>query len=410
MARPVTYSQIGTGTGFYALLGLFGAFIAAGAAAFLYVEHYGHIVTGMTNKIVWGIPHVFAIFLIIAASGALNVASIGSVFNKAAYKPLSRMSGVLAMALLAGGLTVLLLDLGRPDRMIVAITTYNFKSIFAWNIILYSGFMAIVGAYLYVQMAKGMEKYIKPFGIMAFIWRLALTTGTGSIFGWLVARQGYDAAIMAPLFIAMSLSFGMACFILVVKYAGKATQRPLGRKMTWRMGRLMGIMAAAVLYFTTVRHLGNLYAAEHAGVEQFILFGGNIYSMLFWFGQILIGGVIPLALIFAPHKGPHKGGHCTRRISIAATLIILGGFAQLYVIIIGGQAFPLIMFPGMEVSSSFQDGIVGTYTPSLPEFALGMGGVAIAMLITVFAMMAFKLLPKDISDAALDPHLAKEAK
>lgn len=401
MALPIAYSSINSGKGFYATLALLGGFIAAGAAAFLYVEHHGHVVTGMTNQIVWGLPHVFAIFLIVAASGALNVASIGSVFNKKAYKPLSRISGVLALALLAGGLAVLLLDLGRPDRMIVAITTYNFKSIFAWNIILYSGFMAIVGAYVYVQMAKGTEKYKRPLGILAFIWRLALTTGTGSIFGWLVARQGYDAAIMAPLFIAMSLSFGMAVFILVVKYTGKATGNLLGSKMTWRMGRLMGIMAAAVLYFTTVRNLGNLYAAEHAGVEEFILFGGNIFTKLFWFGQILIGGVIPLILLFAPNKGQSSS-----RVTLASVLIIIGGFAQLYVIIVGGQAYPLVLFPGMEVSSSFQDGVVATYMPSIYEAALGLGGMAISLLMVVFAMMAFKLLPRDMSDAALDPHHA----
>ncbi len=405
MALPIAYSSINSGKGFYATLALLAGFIAAGAAAFLYVEHHGHVVTGMTNQIVWGLPHVFAIFLIVAASGALNVASIGSVFNKKAYKPLSRISGVLALALLAGGLAVLLLDLGRPDRMIVAITTYNFKSIFAWNIILYSGFMAIVGAYVYMQMAKGMEKYKRPLGILAFIWRLALTTGTGSIFGWLVARQGYDAAIMAPLFIAMSLSFGMAAFILVVKYTGKATGNLLGSKMTWRMGRLMGIMAAAVLYFTTVRNLGNLYAAEHAGVEEFILFGGNVFTKLFWFGQILIGGVLPLVLLFAPNKGESSS-----RVTLASVLIIIGGFAQLYVIIVGGQAYPLVMFPGMEVSSSFQDGVVASYMPSIYEAALGLGGVAISLLIVVFAMMAFKLLPRDMSDAALDPHHAVKAK
>ncbi len=46
------------------------------------MEHHGHVVTGMNNQIVWGMPHVFAIFLIVAASGVLNVASIGSVFGK----------------------------------------------------------------------------------------------------------------------------------------------------------------------------------------------------------------------------------------------------------------------------------------------------------------------------------------
>ena len=90
------------------------------------MEQHGHVVTGMDNQIVWGLPHVFAVFLIVAASGALNVASVASVFGRAAYKPLAPLSGLLASALLLGGLAVLLLDLGRPDRLVVALTHYNF--------------------------------------------------------------------------------------------------------------------------------------------------------------------------------------------------------------------------------------------------------------------------------------------
>ena len=89
---------------------------AIGLAAAHYMEQHGHIITGMNNQIVWGLPHVFAIFMIVAASGVLNVASIGSVFGKTAYKPLAPLSGLLCLALLAGGLMVLMLDLGRPDR------------------------------------------------------------------------------------------------------------------------------------------------------------------------------------------------------------------------------------------------------------------------------------------------------
>ena len=87
------------------------------------MEHNGHIVTGMNNRIVWGMPHVFAVFLIVTASGVLNVASVGSVFGRAPYKPMARLSGLLAIAFLIGGLAVLVLDLGRPDRLIVAMTT-----------------------------------------------------------------------------------------------------------------------------------------------------------------------------------------------------------------------------------------------------------------------------------------------
>ena len=125
------YEALNDGMGFYFLMAIFGAFILGGIGASWYMEHNGHIVTGMNNRIVWGLPHVFAVFLIVAASGALNVASIGSVFGKAQYKPMGRLSGLLAIALLVGGLAVLVLDLGRPDRLIVAMTKYNFKSIFA---------------------------------------------------------------------------------------------------------------------------------------------------------------------------------------------------------------------------------------------------------------------------------------
>ncbi|NNG11934.1 MAG: polysulfide reductase NrfD, partial [Halobacteria archaeon] len=126
MKQQIQFREIDGGMRFYSLLGFIGLFILAGLGAAYFMEHNGHHVTGMTNQIVWGTPHVFAVFLIVAASGALNVASISSVFGKTPYKPLARLSGLLAIALLVGGLAVLVLDLGRPDRLIVAMTYYNF--------------------------------------------------------------------------------------------------------------------------------------------------------------------------------------------------------------------------------------------------------------------------------------------
>ena len=112
----------------------------------------------MNNQVVWGLPHVFAIFLIVAASGALNVASIGSVFGQPAYKPHAPLSGLLCLALLAGGLMVLVLDLGRPERLIVAATHYNFKSIFAWNMLSLHGLFAIVALYLWTMLERAMDQ------------------------------------------------------------------------------------------------------------------------------------------------------------------------------------------------------------------------------------------------------------
>ncbi len=402
MKKPVFTQIKGNSSGYWMLLALLGGFILTALGATYYMEHGGHYVTGMSNNIVWGMPHVFAVFLIVAASGALNVASISSVFAKTAYKPLAPLSTLLAVALLAGGLMVLVLDLGRPDRLIVAMTKYNFKSIFAWNIILYNGFFVVVGIYMWTMLQRSMNKYSKVAGFSAFIWRLILTTGTGSIFGFLVARQAYDAAIMAPMFIVMSFSYGLAIYMLVLMASYKWTNRPLGDATFKRLKNLLGVFIAGVFYFIVVKHLTNLYATEHHGVEAFILRDGGIYTQMFWYGVMLIGTVIPLAIIYHPTVGMSRSA-----VGVASLFVILGGLALMYVIIIGGQAYPLVLFPGKEVSSTFFDGMVNNYAPTLAETLLGIGGFAVALFIVAFAVKVLRFLPESLADEAVDPHHSK---
>jgi Ni/Fe-hydrogenase subunit HybB-like protein len=402
--KPTTFREIaGNSKGYYSLLGLLGLVIAAGLGATYYMEHNGHWVTGMSNQIVWGMPHVFAVFMIVAASGALNVASMSSVFGKTAYKPLAPLSGLMAITLLIGGLMILVLDLGRPDRLIVAMTTYNFKSIFAWNMILYNGFFLIVGVYLWTMMQRKMNKYSHTAGFFAFLWRLALTTGTGSIFGFIVARQYYDAAIMAPMFIVMSFAFGLAFFLVFLLATYKWTGREIGAYLVNRLQKLLGLFVAGALLFVVIFHLTNLYATQHHGVEHFILEGNNIYSGLFWVGYILLGTIMPLAICYAPAFRASIGWTAA-----AAVMVIAGGLSQMYIIIIGGQAFPMDLFPGKEVSSSFFDGVVASYSPSAPEVLLGVSGVAVVFAATMFAVKILRFLPLSLADAKVDPHHSVE--
>ena len=77
----------GHGPGFLALMALLGALIAAALGAAWYMEHNGHYDTGMSNQIVWGAPHVFAVFLIVAASGAAitGAAFVGSCLTDSGF-------------------------------------------------------------------------------------------------------------------------------------------------------------------------------------------------------------------------------------------------------------------------------------------------------------------------------------
>ncbi|GJL82331.1 MAG: Hdr menaquinol oxidoreductase integral membrane subunit [marine bacterium B5-7] len=389
----IRYANIrGSSTGYFVWIVILILVSAAGLLAAHTMESQGHVVTGMNNQVVWGMPHVFAIFLILTASGVLNVASVGSVFGKAEYKPFGRLSALLAVTFLIGGLMVLVLDLGRPDRLIVAMTTYNFKSIFAWNIFLYTGFMVVVVVYLWMMFERRMQVYSRMVGIAALTWRFILTTGTGSIFGFLVARQAYDAAILAPMFILMSLSFGTALFILVSGAISRFTEMMVPDAMMERLKRLLGLFVMAVVYFVIVYHLANLYIVEHQDFEKFVLLDGGVYTLLFWGVQILIGTIIPLVLVYLKKSAQRSIVH------LAAALVIIGSFAQLYVLIIGGQAYPMSLFPGKQVSSSFYDGVIASYIPSMPEVLLGIGGVSTALLITTIAIRILPFLPERDAD------------
>jgi Ni/Fe-hydrogenase subunit HybB-like protein len=375
---------------FYALIAGAGLVVLAGLYAVHLMEEHGHIITGMNNQIVWGIPHVFAIFMIVAASGVLNVSSIGSVFNKPAYKARAPLAGLLSIAMLAGGLAVLMLDLGRPDRLIVAATNFNPTSVFAWNIVLYSGMFAAVAVYLWTMMSPGMKPWSKPAGFAVFIWRFVLTTGTGVIFSFLVARQAYGTAILPPMFIVISFAWGLAVFHIVQSAIYEWNDKTLDQYVQKRMKNLLGVFVIGALYFVVAYHLTNLYFARQADFEHFILLNGGIYPLMFWGGYILLGNLLPLLLIYLPGMG--KSIHVT----IASVLIIMGGFALLYVFVIGGQAFPLSIFPGFEVSSSFGDGAIGLYQPSLPEVSLGLAGVGIAFLITAIGIRILDFVPQEI--------------
>ena len=177
----------------------------------------------------------------------------------------------------------------------------------------------------------------------------------------------------------------------------KWSERELGDAVVNRLGNLLGVFVAAVLYFVAIYHLGNLYLAENTGVENFILFGDEVYTKLFWYVQIILGGLIPMALIYHPAT---KGNRSM--LGLASVLVIIGGLAQMYVLIIGGQAYPMEMFPGKEMLMGY--GGIAAYTPTFAETMLGVGGIATAAIAIAFLVKFLPFLPESLANEVADPH------
>ena len=181
----------------------------------------------------------------------------------------------------------------------------------------------------------------------------------------------------------------MANFHQRVSSSVTQARRSLPPLLLQRMKNLLATFVAAVLYLTAVLHLVNAYFAKNIAFEYFILFDSEFAGM-FWIGQVLIGSLLPLALLFSPGTRDKA-----LWVNVAALLVIVGAYFQLHVFIVGGQAFPLDIFPGYDVKSSFMDGAVDHYTASLPEILLSLGGLGIAFTITLIGVRALNFLPHD---------------
>jgi len=383
------------------LLVLLLAAVLGGYCAYT-MEHVGHKISGMNNSIVWGLPHVFAISMILAASGALNGATLSSVFADNTYKPWARLSVTLAITLLIGGLVVLVLDLGRPDRLFIAMTTYNFRSIFSWNIFLYVGFIGVGIVYLWTMLDRQLNRKIKAVGSLALLWRLVLTTGTGSIFGFLVGRSALDSAIIAPLFIALSFVIGSAVYILVIVWITSWQRTFLPLPLVNSLSRLLFWCLLALLYFSIVHHLTNLYAAEHHPDEKFALTGPHAW--LFWPGHIGIGVVLPLWLLSRSTGSINATKR--KRLLLASCAALFGGVLLVYLIVIGSQSKAQLLFPGKTVTAStFGDMGYAGYHASLWEWGLGIGGVSLALLLFFLLLRILPLSPASHYNAALTQSL-----
>jgi molybdopterin-containing oxidoreductase family membrane subunit len=158
--------------------------------------------------------------------------------------------------------------------------------------------------------------------------------------------------------------------------------------------KLLGLFCIGILYFVLLFHLTKLYGSQNHAYERFILLDGGVYTWLFWLFQIGLGSLLPLLLLYSA-----RWQHSPRSLVLACLLIIQGAFAQLYVIIIGGQAFPLNLFPGYRVDSSFFDGVINTYSPSLWELLLGCGGLTSALLIALLVVRVLPILPQNLPGA-----------
>jgi len=383
----VQFAKIeGKSAAFYTTVGVLAAMGAAGFIATLIMHFNGLYLSGMTNRVPWGLQISMAIFYIGLSAGSLVVSGLYGVFGKMEYKPFARIAAYLAMLFLIAGLLSIFTDQGRIDRVFTKPFTYvNPTSMFSINPALYSGHIMICVLYLWA-LFKEKGTLTKITSLVVVIWAIGTHTGTGAIFAF-VPREIYNSALLPPSFVAAALSSGAALMILVIVGLFKATGRHLDDELIiWLGRRLLSIFIVVTFYVLLIENAHRAYLAYSHEAGVFFLFGG-IHSFMFWVGLIIIGSVIPAILLFV-----RRTGTSVRWTVFASVLVVVGVLFERFLIVIPGLIHPPELFPGWEIVAPAMEG-VASYHISFLEVLQTLGVIGIIGFAFVVGLRVMPLAP-----------------
>ncbi len=361
----------GKSTPYYTAMVVLAVLGIAGTFATYYMHVHGLYLSGMTNRVPWGLQIAMAIFYIGLSAGSLVVSGLYGIFGQMQYKPFARIAAYLAMLFLIAGLLSILTDQGRVDRVFVQpFTHFNLTSMFSINPSLYSGHVMICIIYLWA-LFREKGTLTKIASLTVVLWAIGTHTGTGAIFAF-VPRELYNSPLLPPSFVAAALSSGAALMILVNVLLFRAAKRPLDDGLiVWLGRRLLAIFLVCTLYVMLIENLHRYYLIGTREAGAFFLFGG-FHSLLFWVGLITFGCILPAILLFV-----RQTGTSVNWIVFASTMVVVGVLFERFLIVVPGLIHPPELFPGWEITQSpIWEGVV-QYSVSAPEIlqALGVAGV-----------------------------------
>ena len=137
---------------FYITVLLLGAVVAWGGYAYIHQLRYGLATTGMARPAYWGVYMVnFVFFIGISHAGTL-ISAILRVANAEWRRPITRCAEVITvLALIFGGMSVVI-DMGRPDRVLNVFKYGRLQSPILWDICCISTYLTGSLIYLYLPL------------------------------------------------------------------------------------------------------------------------------------------------------------------------------------------------------------------------------------------------------------------
>lgn len=397
-----------TSKGFYLLAGLLVVIILWGVYAYFVQLRDGFYVTGMRDRIMWGLYIALFVFFIGASMGGTFISAILRVTQAPWRTPITRAAELITVSALIIASLFILFDMGRPERVLNLVRFGRWESPLTWDI--YGLATYLTGSVLYLYLAlvpdlaicrdslgsavsapkrwffrtfavgwtggpeqrKALGSAITIMMILIIPVAVVMHTVTSWIFA-MTLREPWDSAMFGIYFVSGAVYSGTGLVIILMAILRKAYR--LEEYITQRhfiyLGYFLAAFALIMLFFNAnefIVHGFKLRGEVSHHIDQ--LFTGDLAAM-FWF--YLIGGLLlpPYLILYRRTRRPAG-------IITAAILVNIAMFIERYIIVVGGLDEPLNPYAAP------------TYSPTWVEWSLMAAGIAGFALII---LLALKLMP-----------------
>lgn len=299
----------------------------------------------------WNIPLWFDLWLAGMAGGAYLVAFLADRYSGGAHKNLFRLSVYTGVPLAIIGVILLIVDLGNPLWSWHLFTQFNVTSVMSmgtWILMAWVLIALVMMATWWFenraseQTARNLRRISGPLSWVNLIFAVLLMTYTGALLASSNQPIWSSTLLLPALFVASALCTGMALLIIMaliinaVKRGSSAgltipreTIGQMAKALVWVISIELVVMAGYAIWLS-------ISTVSGAGEALSLLTIGTL-AIPFWVVVVLIGLLIPLALLIT-NRGKALAAKATLNIVVAsATCVLLGGLALRAVMIVGGQ-------------------------------------------------------------------------
>jgi molybdopterin-containing oxidoreductase family membrane subunit len=382
--------------------------IGIGLYAYYIQLSNGLKVTALRDYASWG-AYIsnFIFFVAISLCGSL-ISSILRLTNFEWHWPITRIAEIIAVSAIMFAGLIIIVDMGRPDRIYYLFMYYRLQSPIVWDVVVVATYFTVSFLFLYfpllpsIAMCRDLltEKpkwQRKMYKILALGWDgnhaqwkivkrcvnilsilvIPLAVSIHTVTAWLFAttlRPGWDSTNFGPYFVAGAFLAGTGCVILGMAVFRKAYH--LEEYITERhfnfMGKLMVFLCLIYTYFNVNEYLVPAYkmkVAESHHLNE--LFTGN-EAWLYWSIQI-IGMALPaLLLLLKPFRKPIP-------LTVIAFFVVVGAWLKRYIIVSPIMLNPYL--PIQNVPDNWKH-----YFPTWVEIAIISASLAgVLFIITLFS-------------------------